>query len=294
MHARDPRGLHGAFRPDDLADHRPGVGGEPLPARFGGDGPDRRDPGGGRSAVADPEDPVAPPVSAGGAVVEARRVTFTYPGRAEPALRGVSFSVARRRAGGDRRTHRLRQVHPALADPPALAGGGRQHPRRRRRRQPPAAGAAARRHRLRPPGDVSLLRHPRGEHRPGRGGRGASALPEVDAAGELAQFSGDVGGFPDGWRTLVGERGITLSGGQKQRAAIARALLRQPRLLILDDALSSVDTETEERILDGVLTAHPERTVLFVSHRLSTMRRADRILVLDEGRARRVRARTRS
>jgi len=66
--------------------------------------------------------------------------------------------------------------------------------------------------------------------------------------------------------------------------AIARALLRRPRLLIFDDAFSSVDTETEERILDGVMTDHPERTVLFVSHRLSTMRRADRILVLDGGR----------
>jgi ATP-binding cassette subfamily B protein len=111
----------------------------------------------------------------------------------------------------------------------------------------------------------------------------AAALPEVEAAGRLAQFAGDVKGFPDGWQTLVGERGITLSGGQKQRAAIARALLRRPRLLIFDDAFSSVDTETEERILDGVMTAHPERTVLFVSHRLSTMRRADRILVFDNG-----------
>jgi ATP-binding cassette subfamily B protein len=111
----------------------------------------------------------------------------------------------------------------------------------------------------------------------------ASLQPEVQAAGELAQLAADVKGFPEGWRTMVGERGITLSGGQKQRVAIARALLRHPRLLIFDDALSSVDTETEERILDGVMKAHPERTVLFVSHRLSTMRRADRILVLEGG-----------
>jgi len=112
----------------------------------------------------------------------------------------------------------------------------------------------------------------------------ASTLAAVEAAGGLAQFSADVRGFPEGWRTVVGERGITLSGGQKQRAAIARALVRLPRLLILDDAFSSVDTETEERILDAVLRAHPERTVLFVSHRLSTMRRADRILVFADGR----------
>jgi ATP-binding cassette subfamily B protein len=109
-------------------------------------------------------------------------------------------------------------------------------------------------------------------------------LADVEAAGELAQLAADVRGFPEGWRTTVGERGITLSGGQKQRVALARALVRRPRLLILDDAFSSVDTETEERILDGVLNAHPERTVLFVSHRLSTMRRADRIIVFEDGR----------
>jgi ATP-binding cassette subfamily B protein len=111
----------------------------------------------------------------------------------------------------------------------------------------------------------------------------AATLSQVEAAGRVAQLDADLKGFPAGWQTLVGERGITPSGGQKQRVAIARALLRRPRLLIFDDALSSVDTETEENILAGVMTSHPERTVLFVSHRLSTMRRADRILVFEEG-----------
>jgi ATP-binding cassette subfamily B protein len=111
---------------------------------------------------------------------------------------------------------------------------------------------------------------------------------EIDAAavaeaGRLAGLAGDVAGFPEGYQTVVGERGITLSGGQKQRVAIARALVRRPRLLVLDDALSSVDTETEERILASVMGAAAGRTLLFVSHRLSTIRRADRIVVLEDG-----------
>src|SRR5688500_14717154 len=83
---------------------------------------------------------------------------------------------------------------------------------------------------------------------------------------------------------MVGERGITLSGGQKQRAAIARAVIRQPRILILDDALSAVDTYTEERILARLRGVMRERTSLIVSHRVSTVRDADLICVLDEGR----------
>src|SRR5688500_19459882 len=83
---------------------------------------------------------------------------------------------------------------------------------------------------------------------------------------------------------MVGERGITLSGGQKQRAAIARAVIRQPRILILDDALSAVDTYTEEKILGRLRGVTRERTSLIVSHRISTVRDADLISVLDEGR----------
>ena len=87
-----------------------------------------------------------------------------------------------------------------------------------------------------------------------------------------------------GYETMVGERGITLSGGQKQRTAIARAILRNPRILILDDALSSVDTLTEERILEGLEDAMRGRTVILISHRVSTVRQADRIVVLEHGR----------
>ncbi|MEK6333366.1 MAG: ABC transporter ATP-binding protein [Acidobacteriota bacterium] len=108
--------------------------------------------------------------------------------------------------------------------------------------------------------------------------------PEIERAAEIAGLEDDVRDFPDSYDTLVGERGITLSGGQKQRTAIARAVLRQPKILILDDALSSVDTYTEEKILSQLRGVMSERTSLIVSHRVSTVRDADMICVLDEGR----------
>jgi ATP-binding cassette subfamily B protein len=107
---------------------------------------------------------------------------------------------------------------------------------------------------------------------------------EIRRAAEMAGIAGDVEGFPNGYDTVVGERGITLSGGQKQRTAIARALIRDPRILILDDALSSVDTLTEERILTHLAEVMQGRTVILISHRVSTVRKADRIVVLEKGR----------
>jgi ATP-binding cassette, subfamily B, multidrug efflux pump len=107
---------------------------------------------------------------------------------------------------------------------------------------------------------------------------------EIRRAAEIAGLAGDIDGFPAGYETMVGERGITLSGGQKQRAAIARAILRDPRILILDDALSSVDTLTEERILTHLAGLMRGRTVILISHRVSTVRQADRIVVLASGR----------
>jgi ATP-binding cassette subfamily B protein len=111
------------------------------------------------------------------------------------------------------------------------------------------------------------------------------ASPEqiLRAAG-IAGLSADLDAFPQGLDTLVGERGITLSGGQKQRTAIARALLRDPEILILDDALSSVDTLTEEQILRGLAGLLAGRTTILISHRVSTVRHASRIFVLDQGR----------
>jgi ATP-binding cassette subfamily B protein len=100
----------------------------------------------------------------------------------------------------------------------------------------------------------------------------------------IAGLAGDVADFPQGIDTLVGERGVTLSGGQKQRAAIARAVIREPRILILDDALSAVDTYTEEKILSGLRDVMRSSTTLIVAHRISTVKDADLICVLDHGR----------
>jgi ATP-binding cassette subfamily B protein len=107
---------------------------------------------------------------------------------------------------------------------------------------------------------------------------------QIKWAAEVAGLTEDIEGFPDGFETLVGERGLTLSGGQKQRTAIARAILREPKILILDDAMSSVDTYTEEKILGELRGVMRGRTSLIVSHRISTVRDADLICVLDAGR----------
>jgi ATP-binding cassette subfamily B protein len=107
---------------------------------------------------------------------------------------------------------------------------------------------------------------------------------EIMAAAEAAHIRAEFEEFPDGFETLVGERGLTLSGGQTQRSAIARAVVRDPAILILDDALASVDTYTEERILEHLREVMRGRTTIFISHRISTVRHADRIAVLNSGR----------
>ena len=107
---------------------------------------------------------------------------------------------------------------------------------------------------------------------------------EVHQAAEWAQLGKDVVEFDDGFETLIGERGVTLSGGQKQRSTLARALLRQPQILILDDSLSAVDTHTEEAVLSHLRTLMKRRTTLIIAHRISTLRDCDQIVVLDEGR----------
>ncbi len=107
---------------------------------------------------------------------------------------------------------------------------------------------------------------------------------EIRVAAERAGLASDIAGFPNGYQTMVGERGVTLSGGQKQRTAIARALVRDPKILILDDALASVDTLTEERILEGLAEVMHGRTAVLISHRVSTVQQADEIVVLERGR----------
>jgi ATP-binding cassette, subfamily B, multidrug efflux pump len=128
-------------------------------------------------------------------------------------------------------------------------------------------------------GNVSLgLADRNGASRP------TDATERLQNAVAIARLDKDIASFPKGYETLVGERGITLSGGQKQRTAIARAVMLNPRILILDDALSAVDTYTEEEILERLRVFMRKRTSILVSHRVSTVRHADLIVVLDEGR----------
>ncbi len=111
----------------------------------------------------------------------------------------------------------------------------------------------------------------------------AATPEEIARAADLAGLTPDIAGFPAGYQTMIGERGLTLSGGQKQRVAIARAVLRDPRILILDDALSSVDTLTEESILAGLAEVMRGRTTILISHRVSTVQNAQRIFVIEHG-----------
>jgi ATP-binding cassette subfamily B protein len=107
---------------------------------------------------------------------------------------------------------------------------------------------------------------------------------EIEKAARTAQIYEEVMGFPEGMNTVIGEKGITLSGGQRQRIAIARTLLMNPPIFILDDALSSVDIQTEERILEGLEKFLKGKTSILITHRIAPLQRADRIIVLDEGR----------
>jgi ATP-binding cassette subfamily B multidrug efflux pump len=175
---------------------------------------------------------------------------------------------------------------PAPANPPSSASspGSRRSPRpRSSSTASPSATTprrAPRKHRLRPAGDLPLLRHHRPQHRLRR----PDATRGDRRRRTIAHIATEILEFPLGFETLVGERGITLSGGQKQRTAIARAVIRNPRILILDDALASVDTYTEERILSGLREVMRGRTTIFISHRISTARNADQIAVLVAGR----------
>jgi ATP-binding cassette subfamily B protein len=116
-----------------------------------------------------------------------------------------------------------------------------------------------------------------------RFGTPAASDQKVEEAAEISNVLPEIKAFPKGFDNLVGERGLTLSGGQKQRAAISRAVIRNPRILILDDSLSSVDTYTEEKILQRLTGVMAGRTTLLISHRISTIQHADEIIVLHDG-----------
>jgi ATP-binding cassette subfamily B protein len=213
--------------------------------------------------------------------LEFRDVTFRYPGAAEPVLRGVSFHVPAGttvalvgRTGSGKST--VLSLLPRVFDPPAgtvFLDGRDVRTLELAWLRAQVAGV---------PQDPFLFSATVAANI-------AYGVPEeredaVARAAGVAHLDGDVSGFPHGYRTLLGERGITLSGGQRQRTAIARAVLRDAPILLLDDCLSNVDTHTEEAILSGLRGEMRRRTTLIVSHRVSTVRDADLILVFDHGR----------
>jgi len=218
--------------------------------------------------------------------IEIRHLTFQYPGAPHPALEDVSLRIEAGETaafigatGAGKST--LIALLPRLHNPPpgtVFVDGVdvRQIPLAAMRR---AIGFV--------PQEPFLFSDTIAENiafgveaEPGHEPR-ADAIAGVAA---IARLDKDVDAFPNGYATLVGERGITLSGGQKQRTAIARALMVDPRILVLDDALSAVDTYTEEEILSRMRGVMRERTSLIVSHRVSTVRGADRIFVMERGR----------
>jgi ATP-binding cassette subfamily B protein len=231
----------------------------------------------GRASIADPADPVDAPIRG---EVQMRGVTFAYGGTI--VLRDISFRVP---AGGSLAIvgptgsgkSSLVNLIPRLFDAQqgeVLIDGVdvRRYPLRTLRR---AIGYV--------PQETFLFSLPLREN-VGFGTESALDNDRLAWAADVAQLDKDVEDFPARYDTMIGERGVTLSGGQKQRTAIARAVAKDPRILILDDALSAVDTYTESEILRRLRGVMRERTSIVVAHRISTVKDADEILVLDEGR----------
>jgi ATP-binding cassette, subfamily B, multidrug efflux pump len=213
--------------------------------------------------------------------IHCRDLTFSYAPEAEPVLSHIDFAIEAGRTvalvgrtGAGKST--LLALLPRLFDPPAetlsLDGVDVRHLPLSRLRG--AIGMV--------PQETFLFSATVAENI--ALGRPEATQGEIAEAARLAGLEEDLAGFPQGLETLVGERGLTLSGGQKQRVALARALLREPRLLLLDDCLSAVDTQTEEKILRNLRRVFIGRTVFLVSHRISTVKDADLILVLDRGK----------
>lgn len=229
-------------------------------------------------AIESPPDPVEPSEHAG--AIEFRQLTFTYPGAAEPALRDVSFRVEPGRTvalvgrtGSGKST--VLALLPRLFDPPpgTVFMDGVDVLRRDLASLRGDLAVVSQ--------DPFLFSATVAENI--AAGVDEAAPAAIDRAAAVAHLETDVRGFPQGFETRVGERGITMSGGQRQRTAIARAVLRDAPVLLLDDCLSAVDTHTEEAILRELQPEMRRRTTLLVSHRVSTVRDADEILVFERG-----------
>jgi ATP-binding cassette subfamily B protein len=222
----------------------------------------------------------ARPLPPGGGRVELREVTFSYDGAAAPALRGVSLeveagsTVALVGATGSGKSTLVRLIG-RLYDPSSgsvLVDGAdvRELDLGELRR----AIAVV---------DDDPFLFSASVHDNIAYGRPEATRAEVERAAERAQAAGFIAELPEGYDTRVGERGLTLSGGQRQRLAIARALLADPRILILDDATSSVDATTEQAIKEALREVMAGRTTFVIAHRLSTIALADEIVVLERG-----------
>jgi ATP-binding cassette subfamily B protein len=213
--------------------------------------------------------------------IEIRHLTFTYPGAERPALRNLSLSidagtVAAFVGGTGSGKTTLISLLPRLHEPPpgtVFVDGVdvREIP------LPKLRGAIGF-----VPQEPFLFSSTIAENIRFADREGAAA-GDLEHAAAVSRLDKDVESFPKGYETVIGERGITLSGGQKQRTAIARAVYADPQILILDDALSAVDTSTEEEILEGLRGVMRQRTSIIVAHRVSTVRDADQIFVLDDG-----------
>jgi ATP-binding cassette subfamily B protein len=233
-------------------------------------------------AIAGPRDPVAPPVVRG--EVEFRDVSFRYPGTDRWVLRGVSFRIAAGQTvavvgatGSGKST--LAALLVRLYDPSEgeVLIDGVPLPRWALSRLRSAIAVV--------PQDTFLFSASLEDNLAlGFDAEGEARLDRVRAAARVARLDETVAGFPAGYGTLLGERGINLSGGQKQRAALARAVARDARILVLDDALSAVDTHTEHEILEQLRAVLAGRTSVIVSHRVTAVMDADRILVVEGGR----------
>lgn len=232
-------------------------------------------------AIADPPPEARQDLAKVAGLIDFRGMTFQYPGATRPSLYGIDLEIpAGRTLGIVGRTgsgkSTLLSLVPRLFDPPAgtLSLDGADV-----RRLPLAT---LRRSISMVPQETFLFSATLRENI--AFGKAGATDAEIDRAVRLSCLDGDLELLKDGLETMVGERGITLSGGQKQRVALARALLRDAQILLLDDCLSAVDAQTEERILRNLREFFPGRTVLLASHRIAAARLCDTVIVLEDGR----------